>query len=110
MRYCLVLLLLSGCATMTPQQRGQMLVNTYGPICEQAGIARADFRFASCVLQLANQDAQRRQAQAQQLSQSLAQWGQIVQQSQPQVIAPTIPFPTRTNCYTYGNSTNCRTW
>lgn len=59
MRYLLILLLLTGCAT-TPEERAQRMVDRYGPACEVLGFTGGTNEWRNCVMQQAAIDNQRR--------------------------------------------------
>lgn len=49
--YIIVLILLTGCATVTPEQRAAHLIAAYAPLCETLGYERRSEAWAGCIIQ-----------------------------------------------------------
>lgn len=49
--YIIVLILLTGCATVTPEQKAARLIAAYAPLCETLGYERRSEAWANCIIQ-----------------------------------------------------------
>lgn len=90
MRYAILLLVLAGCATPTPEERAaqfearlERLIKTYGPSCDKA-YKNGTKEWGECVVMLAREDDMR-------TAQQRAYWGAAIRdmgdamQRQPQI-------------------------
>lgn len=58
MRYCLLLILLAGCAT--PEERAAKIINRHGPYCETLGFVSGSDGWRQCVMSEENSRRARR--------------------------------------------------
>lgn len=73
-------------------------------------ISELDSKYQEVIQRQQAAVAQQQAAQSQQLMNALGAMYMINQAAQPRYTAPAPRMPMRTNCNTYGVSTNCTTW
>ena len=95
MKYLALVLILAGCATLTPQQYAERLIAEYGPACEAIGLKPQSEAWANCLMQ------HRQMAIAGQ--QARAAGFRAIQSMQPR---PAYRAPI--TCSSFGNSTTCQ--